>query len=120
MSVAARLGQQGELMGILGWVLFGFVVGLLARTVMPGRDPLGLIGTTVLGILGALVAGWFGAAVGFYGPDDSAGFVSATIGAVVVLAVYYLISGRRSRRKTAQASKGLRQIRHPDDRRGAA
>lgn len=82
-------------MSVLGWILFGFVVGLIARAVTPGRDPLGLIGTTVLGIIGALVAGWLGQAVGWYRPDEGAGFVSATIGAVVVLAAYHMIVGRR-------------------------
>src|SRR3954469_7526199 len=95
MSVAASLGKQGELMGILGWILFGFVVGLIARAVMPGRDPMGLIGTTVLGIVGALLAGWLGQAIGLYGPDDGAGFVSATLGAVIVLAIYHAVVGRR-------------------------
>lgn len=84
-------------MNILGWILFGFVVGLIARVVMPGRDPLGLIGTTVLGIIGALIAGWLGQAVGWYRPDEGAGFISATIGAVVVLAIYHMIVGRRYR-----------------------
>jgi uncharacterized membrane protein YeaQ/YmgE (transglycosylase-associated protein family) len=82
-------------MSILGWILFGFVVGLIARAVMPGRDPLGLIGTTVLGIVGALVAGWLGQALGIYAPNDGAGFVAATLGAIVVLAIYYGITGRR-------------------------
>jgi uncharacterized membrane protein YeaQ/YmgE (transglycosylase-associated protein family) len=83
-------------MSVLGYILFGFVVGLLARAVMPGRDPLGLIGTTILGIIGALAAGWTGRAFGLYAPDDGAGFVSATLGAVVVLAIYHLAT-RRSR-----------------------
>ncbi len=82
-------------MSILGYILFGFVVGLLARAIMPGKDPLGLIGTTILGIIGALAAGWLGRALGFYGPDDGAGFVSATIGAIVVLAIYHMVSRRR-------------------------
>src|SRR4051794_37394956 len=82
-------------MSVFGWIFFGFVVGLLARAVMPGRDPLGLIGTTVLGIIGALAAGWLGQAVGWYRPDEGAGFISATIGAVAVLAAYYAISRRR-------------------------
>lgn len=84
-------------MNILGWILFGFVVGLIARVVMPGRDPLGLIGTTVLGIIGALLAGWLGSAVGWYRADEGAGFIAATIGAVVVLAIYHMAVGRRSR-----------------------
>ena len=82
-------------MSILGWILFGFVVGLIARAIMPGRDPLGLIGTTVLGIIGALLAGWLGQVMGLYAPDEGAGFVSATLGAVVVLGIYYLLVGRR-------------------------
>jgi uncharacterized membrane protein YeaQ/YmgE (transglycosylase-associated protein family) len=98
-------------MGILGWILFGFVVGLIARAVMPGRDPMGLIGTTVLGILGALVAGWAGQAIGLYGSEDGAGFVAATLGAVVVLAVYNAIfrsrrvRGRRVERPKVSADR---------------
>lgn len=82
-------------MSILGWILFGFVVGLIARAVMPGRDPIGLIGTTVLGIIGALLAGWLGQAFGLYAPGEGAGFVAATLGAVIVLAIYHLAVGRR-------------------------
>src|SRR3954465_807983 len=88
--------RGGLPMTVLGWILFGFVVGLIARAVMPGRDPLGLIGTTVLGIVGALLAGWLGQALGWYGPDDGAGFVSATLGAVIVLAIYHMVAGRRT------------------------
>ena len=83
-------------MGVLGWILFGFVVGLIARAVMPGRDPMGLIGTTVLGIVGAVVAGWVGQAVGLYGPEDGAGFIAATLGAVLVLAFYHGLMRRRA------------------------
>lgn len=82
-------------MSVLGWILFGFVVGLIARAVMPGRDPLGLIGTTILGIVGALIAGWLGTALGLYRPDEGAGFVAATLGAVVVLATYNIVVSRR-------------------------
>jgi len=87
-------------MSVLGWILFGFVVGLLARAIMPGRDPMGLVGTTLLGILGSLVAGWFGQAVGWYAPDEPGGFIAATIGAIAVLAIYYAIVGTRRKRIT--------------------
>ena len=82
-------------MSVLGWMLFGFVVGLIARAVMPGRDPLGLVGTTVLGIVGAVLAGWLGQAFNLYGPDEGAGFVAATMGAVIVIAIYHLVTARR-------------------------
>src|ERR1700761_4752823 len=102
-------------MNILGWILFGFVVGLIARAVMPGRDPLGLIGTTVLGIVGALVAGWVGQALGIYAPNDGAGFVAATLGAIVVLAIYYGITGRK-RLSLSHPSHSAFSHRGPEDR----
>lgn len=82
-------------MSVLGWILFGFVVGLIARAVMPGRDPLGLIGTTVLGIMGAVLAGVLGQSVGFYRPDEGASFVAAVLGSLTVLSFYYLLNSRR-------------------------
>jgi len=85
-------------MGVIGWIIFGFVAGLLARAVMPGRDSMGLIATTVLGIIGALAAGWAGQAFGWYGPDSGAGLIAATIGAFVVLFIYNAVV--RARRKT--------------------
>lgn len=96
-------------MSILGWILFGFVVGLLARAVVPGRDPLGLIGTVILGIFGALLAGWLGQALGWYGPDDGAGFISATAGAVIVLLLYHWISGRK-RRLSSKTSREHKDV----------
>jgi uncharacterized membrane protein YeaQ/YmgE (transglycosylase-associated protein family) len=83
------------MMGVLGWILFGFVVGLIARAIMPGKDPLGLVGTTLLGIIGALAAGWVGQAFGWYTATDGAGFIAATVGAIVVLAIYYGVTGRK-------------------------
>ncbi len=83
-------------MGILGWIVFGLIVGALAKLVMPGKDPGGLIVTALLGIVGALVGGFVGRALGLYGPDDPAGFVMALIGAVLVLALYRMSIGRRT------------------------
>ena len=97
-------------MSILGWILFGFVVGLIARAIMPGRDPLGLIGTTVLGIVGALVAGWVGQALGLYSATDGAGFVAATLGAIVVLAIYYMITGKKRVSKHPSSEERPRRV----------
>jgi uncharacterized membrane protein YeaQ/YmgE (transglycosylase-associated protein family) len=82
-------------MGILGWILFGLVVGALAKLVMPGRDPGGIIVTILLGIAGALLGGFLGQALGFYGEGEAAGFVMSFIGAVALLAIYRVMVGRR-------------------------
>jgi uncharacterized membrane protein YeaQ/YmgE (transglycosylase-associated protein family) len=74
--------------GILGWVIFGLVVGALAKLVMPGRDPGGIVVTMVLGIAGALVGGFVGRLLGWYAPGEPAGFVMALIGAVLLLFIY--------------------------------
>jgi uncharacterized membrane protein YeaQ/YmgE (transglycosylase-associated protein family) len=74
--------------GILGWMLFGLIIGALAKLVMPGRDPGGIIVTMLLGILGAVVGGFVGRAVGWYQPGEPAGFFMATLGAIVLLFIY--------------------------------
>ena len=84
-------------MDILIWIVFGLVVGVVAKFVMPGRDPGGMIVTIVLGIVGALLGGWIGRALGVYQPGQPAGFIMAVIGAVVVLAVYRLAFSGRTR-----------------------
>jgi uncharacterized membrane protein YeaQ/YmgE (transglycosylase-associated protein family) len=81
-------------MHIMGWILFGLVVGIVAKFLMPGRDPGGFVITTILGIVGALVGGFLGRAVGWYGPGDPIGFVMAVIGSIVVLALYRFTIGR--------------------------
>jgi uncharacterized membrane protein YeaQ/YmgE (transglycosylase-associated protein family) len=83
-------------MSILGWILFGLIVGALAKLVMPGRDPGGIIVTMLLGIAGALLGGFLGRAIGLYGPGESSGWIMAFIGAVVLLFIYRLIVGRRT------------------------
>ena len=82
--------------GILGWILFGLVVGVIAKFLMPGRDPGGFIVTTLLGIVGAVVGGWLGRALGLYGEGEPAGFIMAVIGAIVLLLAYRMIIGRRA------------------------
>jgi len=82
------------MVGILGWIIFGLIVGALAKLLMPGKDPGGYIVTALLGIAGAVVGGFLGRALGLYGPDDPAGFVMALIGAVVLLALYRMMVKR--------------------------
>ena len=76
------------MMSILGWILFGLVVGAVAKFVMPGKDPGGLLVTMVLGIAGVFVGGFLGRLLGWYGPGEPAGFIMATLGAVLLLFVY--------------------------------
>lgn len=78
-------------MGVIGWILFGLVVGIVAKLLMPGRDPGGLIVTTLLGIVGAVVGGFLGRSLGLYGPNEPAGFLMATLGAVVLLFIYRMM-----------------------------
>ena len=75
--------------GVLGWIVFGLVVGVIAKLLMPGRDPGGFIITVLLGIAGAVLGGFIGRALGFYGPGEAAGFIMSTIGAVVLLFAYH-------------------------------
>jgi uncharacterized membrane protein YeaQ/YmgE (transglycosylase-associated protein family) len=87
--------REEKNMGILGWIIFGLVVGALAKFVMPGRDGGGIIVTILLGIVGALVGGFLGQALGLYGPNEPAGFVGALVGAILVLLIYRMAKGRR-------------------------
>lgn len=82
-------------MTILGWILFGLVVGAVAKLVMPGRDPGGIIVTMLLGIAGAVLGGFAGRAMGLYGEGDAAGFLMSLVGAVVLLVAYRAMSRRR-------------------------
>jgi len=83
--------------GVIGWIVFGLIVGAIAKLLMPGRDPGGFIVTMLLGIAGALVGGFLGRAAGWYGPNDPAGFLMSLFGAVALLLLYRMIVGRRSR-----------------------
>ena len=81
--------------GILAWIIIGGLAGALAKLLMPGRDPGGCIITILLGIAGAVVAGWLGHMVGWYNPDEGAGFVAAVVGAFILLGLYRLIARNR-------------------------
>jgi uncharacterized membrane protein YeaQ/YmgE (transglycosylase-associated protein family) len=81
---------------MIGMILTGFIVGLLARFLMPGRDAMGFIVTTILGIAGAAVAGWIGRSAGWYRPGEPAGFIAAIGGALILLAVYPFAFRRRA------------------------
>lgn len=81
-------------MGVIGWIIFGLIVGIVAKFLMPGRDPGGFIITILLGIAGALVGGYVGRAVGWYGPGDPAGFLMAVLGSIILLALYRMLARR--------------------------
>jgi uncharacterized membrane protein YeaQ/YmgE (transglycosylase-associated protein family) len=82
-------------MSIIGWILFGLVVGIVGKLLMPGRDPGGFILTILLGISGALVGGFIGRLLGLYGEGEPAGFLMAVVGSITLLVIYRLIAGRR-------------------------
>jgi uncharacterized membrane protein YeaQ/YmgE (transglycosylase-associated protein family) len=82
--------------GVIGWIVFGLIVGAIAKLLMPGRDPGGFIVTMALGIAGALLGGFIGRALHWYGPNDSAGFFMSLLGAIVLLFLYRLMIGRRT------------------------
>jgi uncharacterized membrane protein YeaQ/YmgE (transglycosylase-associated protein family) len=81
-------------MGILSWILFGLVVGVIAKLLMPGRDPGGFIITILLGIAGALLGGFLGRAIGSYGPNEGAGYLMSILGAIILLALYRMMVRR--------------------------
>ena len=83
-------------MGVLGWIIFGLVVGVVAKLMTPGRDPGGFIVTILIGIAGALLGGYLGKAAGWYREGDPVGFVVAVLGAVVLLLLYRAIARRQA------------------------
>jgi uncharacterized membrane protein YeaQ/YmgE (transglycosylase-associated protein family) len=83
-------------MGILAWIIVGLIVGVIAKAVMPGADPGGVIVTILLGIGGALLGGSIGRALGFYTVDQPAGWLMSIVGAIVILAAYRAMFGRRA------------------------
>jgi uncharacterized membrane protein YeaQ/YmgE (transglycosylase-associated protein family) len=84
-------------MSIIGTIVVGFIVGLIARALKPGDDRMGLIMTTLLGIAGAFIARYVGQAMGLYTADQPAGWIASVIGAIVLLVIYGLVRGRSTR-----------------------
>ena len=82
--------------GILWTLLIGFVCGLLARALKPGNDKLGFFMTILLGIAGALLARFVGGSIGWYGPNDPAGFIASVVGAIVLLVIYGLVRKKKA------------------------
>lgn len=84
-------------MSILWTIIIGFVAGVIAKLITPGKnEPSGFILTTVLGVVGALVASWLGREIGWYGPNEGAGLIGAVVGAVIILVIWGALRGRRS------------------------
>jgi len=82
-------------MSILWSIIIGFVAGVIAKFLMPGKDPGGIIITILLGIGGAVVATFLGRAVGLYEAGQTAGLIGSVVGAVIILAVYRMIKGKK-------------------------
>ena len=80
-------------MHLIWTVIIGFIIGAVAKFIMPGKDPGGFIITVLLGIGGAFVADWIGGAMGFYQPGHTAGFIASVLGAILLLYVYRLVKG---------------------------
>ena len=83
-------------MDIIWTLLIGLVAGAIAKVLMPGPDPGGLIITMLLGVAGAFVATWLGQAVGWYEAGQGAGFIGAVVGAIILLIIYRFARGRRA------------------------
>ena len=83
-------------MGILAWIVFGLVVGVIAKLVTPGKDPGGIIVTVLLGVAGALLGGFIGRAMGFYGPSETAGWLMSIGGAILLLVIYRVVARRQA------------------------
>jgi uncharacterized membrane protein YeaQ/YmgE (transglycosylase-associated protein family) len=94
-----RIRDRSNLMSILWTIIIGFIVGVIAKFIMPGdkAEPRGFILTTVLGIVGAFVATYLGQAVGWYSAGESAGFIASVVGAIILLFAYGLVVGRTGR-----------------------
>jgi uncharacterized membrane protein YeaQ/YmgE (transglycosylase-associated protein family) len=81
-------------MGVIGWIIFGLIVGVVAKLLMPGRDPGGFIVTILIGIAGALLGGYIGRGLGWYREGEPASFIVAVLGSIVLLLIYRMLARR--------------------------
>jgi uncharacterized membrane protein YeaQ/YmgE (transglycosylase-associated protein family) len=96
MNVAFLIESRGHIMGIIWTIIIGFIAGVIAKLITPGKnEPSGFILTTILGIVGAFVATFLGQAVGWYRAGEGAGLIGAIVGAVIVLVIWGAIAARR-------------------------
>jgi uncharacterized membrane protein YeaQ/YmgE (transglycosylase-associated protein family) len=84
------------MLGVIGWIVFGLIVGVIAKLLMPGRDPGGIVVTSLIGIVGALLGGFLGRSLGLYGPGEAAGLIMSVIGAVLLLFIYRKMATSRA------------------------
>jgi uncharacterized membrane protein YeaQ/YmgE (transglycosylase-associated protein family) len=83
-------------MSIIWTILIGFIVGIVAKFLMPGRDPAGFFITALIGIAGSIIATYLGRFMGFYQVGESAGFIAAVVGAIILLFLYRMVTGKRA------------------------
>lgn len=83
--------------GVIGWIVFGLVAGVIAKLLMPGRDPGGFIVTIALGVAGALLGGFVGRVLGLYNEGEPAGLIMSVVGAIILLALYRVVMNRPTR-----------------------
>ena len=85
--------------GFFGWIIVGGLAGMVAKLLMPGKDPGGCIVTILLGVAGAVLAGFLGQQIGWYDRGEGAGFLAAIVGAIILLIIYRMVMGRRTPRR---------------------
>jgi uncharacterized membrane protein YeaQ/YmgE (transglycosylase-associated protein family) len=88
--------KEEENMSLIWTLIIGLVVGLIAKALMPGRDPGGFIVTALIGIAGAFIASLVGRSMNWYAEGQPAGFIASVVGAIALLAVYRMVTGRRT------------------------
>jgi len=82
-------------MSIIWTIIIGLIIGIVAKFLMPGRDPGGFVITAIIGIVGSVIATYLGRALGLYQPGESAGFIAAVIGSIILLFLYRMVAGNK-------------------------